>query len=224
MWRVTIGGFPPDWSKAVIKSSFHLSSTKSNAKKAKESNRILYLLQEIVIVVIGVLIAVSISNYKERTQNEKYIEKILLAVDNEIKLSKVQVDTILNRHLKTIDYLQNNITEQNKDKPLGELLQSLGGIQSPDIKSISLRFYISNKAELVDFETISQLSDIEIYKNSLSEKMTRLIDFIYEHINDTDEATKKKLVYYLANVIDSEKALIKMYSNFIDEKSNLLTK
>ncbi|MEM9918547.1 MAG: DUF6090 family protein [Bacteroidota bacterium] len=191
---------------------------------AKESNRIVYLLQEIVIVVIGVLIAVSISNYKERTQNEKYIEKILLAVDNEIKLSKVQVDTILNRHLKTIDYLQNNITEQNKDRPLGELLQSLGGIQSPDIKSISLRFYISNKAELVDFQIISQLSDIEIYKNSLSEKMTRLINFIYEHINDTDEDTKKKLVYYLANVIDSEKALIRMYSNFIDEKSNLLTK
>lgn len=38
----------------------------------KNNNRILYLLQEIGIVVVGVLIAVSINNYKEKSDNEAY--------------------------------------------------------------------------------------------------------------------------------------------------------
>jgi hypothetical protein len=60
----------------------------------KNRNRVAYFLQEIAIVVIGVVIAVSIGNYKERKDNERYIEKTLLAVEKEVKLSQGEVDTV----------------------------------------------------------------------------------------------------------------------------------
>ena len=47
--------------------------------------------KEITIVVIGVLIAVSISNFKENSDNEKYIKKTLTAIDNEINQNESSV-------------------------------------------------------------------------------------------------------------------------------------
>jgi hypothetical protein len=45
----------------------------------KRKEHLGYILRETVIVVVGVLIAVSINNYKEKFDNEQYIEKTLLA-------------------------------------------------------------------------------------------------------------------------------------------------
>lgn len=65
----------------------------------EKKSRIPYILQEIAIVVIGVLIAVSIGNYKEKYDNEKYVEKTLRAIKKEVELSQIEVDTVLNRHI-----------------------------------------------------------------------------------------------------------------------------
>jgi len=61
----------------------------------KKGRPILDYFKEITIVVIGVLIAVSLDNYKERVDNEKYIEKTLMAIENDIKLS--QSDLVLKK-------------------------------------------------------------------------------------------------------------------------------
>jgi hypothetical protein len=104
----------------------------------KKERRLIYFLQEITIVVIGVIIAVSIGNYKNKVDNEKYIEKTLLAIENEIKLSQAEVDTVLNRHLKLYEILQNESAENKQT--LGELVSSSGGFQVASIKNVSLRF------------------------------------------------------------------------------------
>jgi hypothetical protein len=139
----------------------------------------------------------------------------VLAIENEIKLSQSQVDTVLSRHMKAIEYFENNYDKE--EKTLAEEIVAMGGIQAPSIKNISLRFFISNKAELLTFELISQLSEIETFKNTLSEKLKRLIDYSYDHMNNNDSETKIKFTYLLANVIDSEEALLRLYAEFIEE-------
>lgn len=146
----------------------------------KKRNGIVYFLQEIAIVVIGVLIAVSIGNYKEKVENEKYIEKTLLAVENEIELSQIEVDRVLNRHIKLYENLENEIG--NNELTLGELVAGSGGFQVASIKKVSLRFFITNKAELLEFKLISQLLDIELKIDLLSDKIKRLEDFAYENV------------------------------------------
>ncbi|MEQ8705091.1 MAG: DUF6090 family protein [Phaeodactylibacter sp.] len=183
-------------------------------------NRIVYLLQKIAIVVIGVLIAVSINNFKEKANNKRFFAKTLQAIETEIKLGQSAVDEVLKRHFDVLAGLENDISE--KEQTLGEQLSSLGGIQFPFVKNISLRFFISNKAELVDFELISQLMEIETHSHTLSDKMNRLGDFAYAHINDKEQETKITFAYLLSDVIDSEQALLESYSSFLDNHKPLL--
>jgi hypothetical protein len=184
----------------------------------KKTNRIKYLLQEIIIVVIGVVIAVSIGNYKEEIDNQNYIKKTLAAVEKEIKLSQIEVDSVLQKHNRLIESLGGTL--DNDEQALGDLIGNLGGVQFPIVKNIGLRFFISNKAELVDFELISKLLEIEDQTNMLSDKMKRLADFAYQHINDTQKETKLSFAYLLTDVIDSEESLMESYKTFFEANNS----
>jgi hypothetical protein len=191
-------------------------------RKMEKKNRIGYVLQEITIVVSGVLIAVSISNYKENIDNKKYIEKTLMAIEKEIELSQIEVDTALNRHIKLYEILENKFG--NNEETIGELVSNSGGFQVASIKNVSLRFFVSNKAELLDFQLISQLLEIELAADMLSEKTKRLTDFTYNNVNEENDDVKIKFAYLLANVMDGEQTLLESYSSFIDEHKGYLKK
>ena len=170
-------------------------------------------LKEIAIVVIGVLIAVWINNLQQRIANEKYIQKTLATIKSEIEQSRGDIDTILVRHQAIIDYLEENYA--NTDESIGNLIGQLGGIQSPTIKNIGLRFFIANKAELVSYDVIAHLAEIETNKEALTSKMGRLVDYAYDHLDATDANEKIKFAYLLANVMDSEQALLALYADFL---------
>lgn len=182
----------------------------------KNNNRLIYLLQEIVIVVIGVLIAVSINNYKEKSDNEAYIKKTLLAIENEIHDNKTSLDSVLERHIRIYEYMELDSVEEGQT--ISEMLYELGGFQVAFINNISLRFFVANKAELLDFQLISQLSEIEQSTDMLSGKIDRLTNFAYEHLNDSTEEAKLRFSIMLMDVIDSESNLSEGYADFL--KSN----
>ena len=185
----------------------------------KSNNRLVYL-QEIGIVVIGVLIAVSINNYKEKRGNEAYLEKTLLAIENEINSNKTTLDSVLNRHIEIYDFFERD--SMDKKHSLGEILYSLGGFQVATVKNISLRFFVANKAELLDFELIAYLLEIEQTTDILSAKIDRLADFAYEHVNDSGAETRTRFTYLLMDIIDSESNLLKAYADFMEENEAYL--
>ena len=155
---------------------------------------------------------------EERKDNEKYIEKTLLAIENEIRLSNNEVDTVLNKHIKLFEILEEQIDKG--EQTLGELVANSGGFQVASIQNVSLRFFVSNKAELLDFKLISQLLDIELQTTLLSDKIKRFADFAYEHVNDTEEEVMLKFAYLLADVIDGEQTLLESYSDFLALEEN----
>lgn len=188
----------------------------------ENKSRIVYILQEVSIVVTGVLIAVSIGNYKENFENEKYVEKTLLAIENEIELSQIEIDTVLSRHIKLYEILENDLG--NNKQTLGELISSSGGFQIASTKNVSLRFFISNKAELLEFQLISQLLDIELMTEMLADKIKLMGDFAYDNVNLGNDEVKIKFTYLLANVIDGEQTLLEAYSTFLEDNKSYLIK
>ena len=191
----------------------------------KKRGPILDYFKEITIVVIGVLIAVSIGNYKERVDNEKYIEKALLALENDIKLSQADMDTVFNRHLELFEILREKLEGSEPIDPeltLGELIINSGGFQVAVSKSISLRFFINHRAELLEYDIISKLLDIETQSELLQLKTRRLTDFVYENINKGGEEVIIKLAYFLNDILDSENALLESYSEFLDKNQKKL--
>lgn len=143
-----------------------------------------------------------------------------MAIENEINLSQVDLDTVLNKHLKLLEIFENKI--EDNDETLGELIMNSGGLQSATIKNVSLRFFISNKAELLEFKLISQLLDIELATNMLSDKLKRLTDFSYDNVTSDNDEVKLKFAYLLANVIDGEQTLMESYSSFLEENKSFL--
>tara|TARA_R110001592_G_scaffold363155_2_gene680827 strand:- start:14696 stop:15271 length:576 start_codon:yes stop_codon:yes gene_type:complete len=188
----------------------------------EKSKGILYFLREVSIVVIGVLIAVSIGNYKESQDNAQYLEKTLIAIENEIEISQIELDTVLKRHIRLYEILENEIGEN--DQSLGELVSGSGGFQVASIKNVSLRFFVSNKAELLEFELISQLLEIELMTGMLSDKIKLMSDFVYDHVNEGNDEVKIKFAYLLANIIDGEQTLLESYSSFLDNNNSYLKK
>lgn len=191
----------------------------------KKNNGVLNYLKEITIVVIGVLIAVFISNYKDSVDNEKYIEKTLLAIENDIKLSQSDLDTVYNRHLKLFEILREKLEGSEPLDPeltLVELIASSGGFQVTTSKNISLRFFINQKAELLEYDIISKLLDIETQSELLQLKTRRLTDFFYENIDEGGEEVFMKLAYYLNDILDSEHTLLESYSEFLDKNQKKL--
>ncbi|MEL6558548.1 MAG: hypothetical protein AAFQ94_10210 [Bacteroidota bacterium] len=184
----------------------------------KKGNKILDYFKEVTIVVIGVLIAVSIGNYKENLDNKEYLRKTLEAIENEILTSQVEIDTVLSRHMALLEKLESSDIQMT----LGEFISSSGGFQVALIKNISLRFFISNKAELLEYEIIAQLFEIEQSTKILSDKIDRLAGLAYDHINDNDEEVMMKFYYLLSDVIDSEQSLLESYSEFLEQNKKEL--
>jgi len=186
----------------------------------KKRNQILDYIREISIVVIGVLIAVSIGNYKEKIDNENYLSKTLEAIQNEIITSQSDVDTVLSRHIELYEKLETEFSENQMT--LGEFIANSGGFQVAYVKNISLRFFISNKAELLEYEIIAQLSEIEQATKILSDKIDRLGSFAYDHVNENDKDVMLKFAYLLSDVIDSEQSLLDAYSEFLEQNKTKL--
>jgi len=189
--------------------------------KKNNQSRLGYFFQEIFIVVIGVLIAISLNNLKDSINNNNYAEKTLNVIKNEIQDSRKEVDTILNIHYKMVETLKELATEEN-DQKLGEMIVELGGFQKATIKNVSLRFFIANKAELVDFNVISQLLEIESQSDILNEKIERLADFVYDNLNSETLESKQTFTFLLYDIIESEQSLLESYDSFLNENKDVL--
>lgn len=189
-------------------------------EKEKKPSSLRYFLREITIVVIGVLIAVTINNYKERFDNNRFVERTLTAIENEVEASQTELDTVLKRHLIMVEKIE--AQEFDKNLSLGDMIGELGGIQVASIRNISLRFFISNKAELIDYQIISQLTAIETQTGFLTYKIDRLADYVYKNMNDTGEESKNTFATILYDVIDSESNLLESYSQFREENKAFL--
>ncbi len=172
--------------------------------------------REIVIVIIGILIALSINNWNENRNNEIFIDKALFAIEEEIKLNKTDMNRIVQRHKETIDSVAMHL---NNDKmSLRQIIEKSGGFQIAELKNIGIRFFISNKAELIDYEIISSLSEIEFLSEAVKMKTERLLNYLYDNMEGTNESAKYKFVIYLTDVVESENGLLDLYDNFLNKK------
>jgi len=139
---------------------------------------------ELLTVIFGILIALFINNWKENKDNEKFIQEALSTIEKEMVESKASIDEILPKHYVLADSIGTYIDDPNLS--LRGIIEKSGGMQYPIIKNIGLRFFISTKAELINYNIISQLTEIENSKNLMDKKFDKLMDYAYENMENTD--------------------------------------
>lgn len=181
----------------------------------KQKSQIASFLREVSIVVIGVLIALFINNWNEKVKHDKFINKTLFAIGKEIKSSKRDVEKTLDKHILVADSIMASTNYETKS--IRQTFIRLGGLQIPEIKNIGLRFFIANNADLVEYEIISDLSEIEFSSKGFELKMNKLLDLSYELMDSKNKEDKIKIAQILSEVIENEEYLLELYNDFLSK-------
>ncbi|MBE9467083.1 MAG: hypothetical protein IMY72_02035 [Bacteroidetes bacterium] len=177
-------------------------------------NKIRDYLRELTIVIIGVLIALIISNFKENNQAKKYQIASIETIKKEVTANYSDLKGVMEKQTRLLDTIKKY---SNDHIPIGNLISKSGGIQIAPLSNTGLEFYTRNQINSIDFEIMSML----IRMNSLSElidnNMEKLRDYLYPNLFADSEKSKMLFAMYLSNVLESETQLIHTYENFNED-------
>ncbi len=95
-----------------------------------KSTSLLSFIRELVIVIIGILIALFINKCNEDANNQKFIQTVLRTIQTEIEQSRVDLDSIIPKHTKLLELVQEQIEIDSVS--ILEIAEEAGGVQGRD--------------------------------------------------------------------------------------------
>ncbi|CAM4231813.1 hypothetical protein [Zobellia nedashkovskayae] len=162
-------------------------------------------IKEIVPIIVGILIAMYITNWNEDRKDKKYIDQMFLSINMELAETNEDITEKLVVQESLIDtanfYLKNDSTS------ILEIILKAEGIKIPSIKINSWKAISNSKIELIDYEKISALANIEESKEILRMKGEYLLNFIYPNIKDTGIDKKELLILLIRDITVTEKMI-----------------
>ena len=182
-----------------------------------EPRNLFSFVKEVIVVLIGVLIALFINEWRETKNNEQFVSSVLAAVEKDIISSKEDLKEVSDKHIRTIDTMAVYLNDEQLS--IVEIIEGVGGIQIAQTKNISLNYMVGNRAELLDYELISLLTNIESTRELLDNKFDKFLNYAYETVEATDAKSKRIFIIHLSNVIDSELSLLELYDEFLEPDS-----
>ncbi|MDF4221929.1 DUF6090 family protein [Maribacter sp. M208] len=176
---------------------------------------IIEFIKEIITIIVGILIALYINNWNEDRKDAKYIDQIFISMNKELRETNYDIDEKLIKQRTLIDSL--NFYMKDDELSLSKVIEKSEGIFVPLIKLNSWKAISNSKIELIEYDKISVLSDIEEQKELLKMKADKLIDFIYVNYKETGEIKKEFLKVYMLEIISTEIDLQKDIQKIIVE-------
>lgn len=172
----------------------------------------IHFLKEIIPVIAGILIALFIDNWNTDRKDKNYINQVLLTINSELKDSKEDIKTIIPQHESLIDSL--GLYSNNKNISIMDVVNKSNGINIPQIKTNAWKSVSSSKIDLIDYDKITLLSNIEDEKATLNKKSDFLMSFLYSNINATDKNSKLTLQLILSDILQTEKTMHRRIEQF----------
>ncbi len=174
--------------------------------------KFLAFLKDIIPVIVGILIALWLNNWNENRQDRLYIKKVYSAVQQDLYDSSVDITLNLQRHQAYVDTLRAHL--ENSSVSIMDITTKSKGIYLPAIKISTLKAAAVSRPDLVDYQKLAALADMEEQKEILSSKSDRLTDFVYSQSYETSKDKKEMLAILMADLMGTEKALQEIIENF----------
>ncbi|MEO0777124.1 MAG: hypothetical protein AAFW73_23425 [Bacteroidota bacterium] len=163
------------------------------------------LLREIIPVIVGILAALVINNWNEDRKDKKYLDQIYASIEEELKASNEDIETNIPRQQKLIDSLDAYLEDETIS--IFDIIVKVGGIGVPTIKNNSWRAIANSKIQLIEFEKLSILSDIDDFREGLEFKQEKILDLVYANLKRTNQEQKEVLKILIADMIYTEREL-----------------
>ncbi|CDN74591.1 hypothetical protein [Elizabethkingia anophelis] len=183
--------------------------------KEKIKNYSINFIKEIIPVIAGILIALFIDNWNDTQKDKKYIEQVFSTINNELKETNEEIDAIIPQQESLIDSL--DFYAKNNNVNIIEIVRKSKGIKIPKIKINAWKSVSSAKIDLLNYNKITSLSDIEEQKENLKDKTEYLMTYLYSNFYQTEESKKTTLKILLMDIIQTEKTT-KELINSIENK------
>lgn len=171
-------------------------------------------IKEIIPIIVGVLIAMYINNWNEDRKDEKYINHISLSIIKELKEANNEIKNKIPIQKSVIDNL--DIYMNNNKISLYNTIIKTKGLHFPSIKMNSWKAISNSRIELLDYDKISDIANIEEQKDILKIKIDKLTDLIYPNMFETGKDKKLILKIMMLDIIQTEQSLQKEIEQIIE--------
>lgn len=172
------------------------------------------IIVEMIPVILGILIALFLNNWKERVEDERFLTAALQSIHQELEEDEQLIKETLPIQYSLVDTITYYV--ENNNVSIIDCITKANGIKVYTSKSDSWWSFLNSKIEIVGFETISEISKIEEYRQFTSFKTEKLMDFVFENAESTTSNSKTMLIYQVLNLIESEEALLKLYEHVLE--------
>lgn len=170
--------------------------------------------EEVLILIAGILIALAVNGYINTQREEDFLRNSLRLIAEEHKDNAERLSLTIKHQEKLLANFQ-NAAENTKSSVYNIVLES-GGFKSSPINNTAWNKLLSKNIELVDYQIIKILTEIDNRITAINALITRLGDTGYANAFKTDPQTKLIMISLLNDVIQSENLLMQKYDMFDD--------
>lgn len=179
-------------------------------------NSIKYISREIFSVVIGVLIALFISNWKQQNDDKKFLDTVLESIEQEIESDHEDVTMVIEKQYALIDTIVHYIEDDQVS--LTDCVIKTNGLKVYTAKGNSWWSFLTSKIEVIGYETIAALSEMEDNKQFINVKLDKLMDFFTEKADATSPSDKRMFAIQISNLLDTEEELKSLYAAYLEKE------
>lgn len=177
------------------------------------------LIREIIPVIAGILIALFINNWNEDRKDKKYLNQIFSSIEKELEESIIDIKRVIPKQIASIDTIQAYLN--NEDVSIYDVIIKANGVHSPSIKTNSWNAIANSKIELIEYEKLSTLADIQERKENLRWRIEKQMDFMFQNMEKTDTGKKEILIMTISDIIGAEKRLLATIEGILNNKTEL---
>lgn len=168
---------------------------------------------EMITVILGILIALFVNDWKMNKDNERFLDQVITSISLEMEENVAELQDVIPLHQQLMDTIEHYL--HDSDMTISEILYNVGGVKGVNIKNTSWQSFLNPYIQLVDYEIISILTDIEESKQHMSQQTASLMTLVYPNVESTEASQKKALRILIGDLFNTEQQLLELHEGFL---------
>ena len=196
-------------------------------KKNKFLNYFAYAIGEILLIMIGILLALHLQNRNEEKKTAEIVNTTINLLKNEINTNKERIESVQEYHIMVRDTL-NVLKMPDKEDEISKTLSFWRGMRTPRLQNAAFQTSIQSGINReMNPELVQELNNLYTFQDSYNQFIGKSAD-IFFNADFTDVRNLKKIMASVGITMNDlyyyEVGLIKEFDNCLQKLDSLNTK
>ncbi len=163
-------------------------------------------------VILGILLALFINDWKQDLDDKKFLSTVMQSISQEFKENQQDLTSSIQRHEVLLDTIAEYIEDEGVS--IGELIGKVNGVSGVNIKNTAWKAIVGARIELVEYEKISLLTDIDQENENMSIKLEKLLDMVLPRLGSSTYIDKELFRIMISDLRNAEQELLELHIQF----------